>query len=296
MINGVKNDADKTLINALNSYTSNYYVGYDDTAVRMIAAYWHGNNNVPPPAGQTWAGWDNNPNGLVGDHKENWYVETGDGGPGWTSNADGSPGAITVALKMHNALAFSDASAYLYWQFVDGTGTPSQYGLLGDGQQSDPTQSKKYDAFKQFSRFIRPGAVRIDANFTLTGNSTYGGADTYDTLHGVDVTAYANDADHTATLVLLNLTGSDQTLSINLGGLAITDWQAYRTSATENFAQLADLLANNGNVTLTIPNNSVMTLTGMTPEPAALALLAVGTFVLLRRAGIEPQRRKGAQR
>jgi O-glycosyl hydrolase len=293
MINGVKNNSDPTLINALSAYTGNYYVGYDETSVGMLAAYWHGNNNVSPGPGKTWAGWDNNPNGLASDGKQNWWVETGDGGGAWrTGLASGQNPAITVALKMQNALVYSDAAAYIYWQFADGgTTSPGQYGLVGTAQVTNPTASKKYDAFMQFSRYIRPGAQRIDAVFSDTGTSTWGGASQYDTLHGVSVSAYVHDVDKTLTFVLLNLTGTSEPITLALpNGLTVALLHAFRTSDTENFAQLSDLLVANGQVQFALPAYSVMTLTGdlltvHAPEPASLLLLAAGSAALLRRRG-----------
>ena len=289
MINGVKNNSDPTLINALSAYTGNYYVGYDETSVRMLAAYWHGNNNVSPGPGKTWAGWDNNPNGLANDGKQDWWVETGDGGGAWTTGlSSGQDPAITVALKMYNALVYTDASAYIYWQFADGgTTSPGQYGLIGTSQVTNPTASKKYDAFMQFSRYIRPGAVRIDATFTANGQASYGGASEYDTLHGVNVTAYVQDQDRMLTLVLLNMTGGAQSLTLDIPEhLKVSLLHAFRTSSSENFKQLSDLLVSNDTISFSLPGYSVMTLTGdfaYAPEPASLALLVVGGAALLIR-------------
>jgi O-glycosyl hydrolase len=283
MINAVKNyAANPNLINSLNIYSSNYYVGYDDTAARMLAEYWYGSNNVPAGPGQTWAGWDDNPNGLASDGKQNWYVETGDGGPGWLSNSDGSPGAITVALKIHNALVYSNASAYLYWQFTDGA-TADEYSLLGTNDLSNPTNSKKLDAFMQYSMVIHPGATRIAATFNSTGTTEAGGADAYDALDAVDVSAYHN-VDGSMALVFLNMLGTDQTITINLpASMNGEQFEAWRTSSTEDFSKLSDITVSGDQLSFLLPADSVESLLSV-PEPGTLALLATASALLMRRS------------
>jgi O-glycosyl hydrolase len=290
MILGVKNHADPTLIDALSAYTSNYYMGVDENAVRMTAAYWHGTDEVPLPAGQAWANWTGWRDGVANDGKSNWYVETGDGNGAWRNGANGTPGngAITVALKMYNAIVHSDASAYLYWQFTDGDAQPSTYNLLGESQVSDPSQSKKYNAFKHFSRFVRPGATRITATFDGTGGrASTGGASEYDTLHSLNVTAFVHDADRTATIVLLNLKASDELVNIAVPlGLDIDSFERYLTSDTADFAQLADLpVAGDGRISLLVPRYSLVTLFGAAPvpEPAAVVGGAAVLLLLARR-------------
>jgi O-glycosyl hydrolase len=282
MIDAVKNDADPTLKNAMWSYTSNYYNDTSIGSVQNTAAYWHGRNAVPA----AWAGWTNAP-GIRNDGKENWFVETGDGSGNWLdgTNFPGT-GAITVALKMHNALVHADASAYLYWSFVDGATAVTEHGLLASNQTANPMSSKKYNAFGQFSKFVRPGAQRIAATFT-GGATSILGANTYDSLSGLSASAYHHDADNFLTIVLLNLTTSSQTVQFNIpAGLSVAFMTQTRTSATENFLSLTAINTSTGSATITIPSYSVVTLQGRTytviPEPAALTA-GLGSTLLLRR-------------
>jgi O-glycosyl hydrolase len=259
MIQGVKSNADATLQNALAIYSCNYYMAPDEDSVKTVAAYWFGSQSVP---NTTFASWIDAP-GLFGDKKQNWFVETADGPADWTTGANGTPGdgAITVALNLHNALVQSNASAYLYWQFVDGTGTPSSYGLLGDGQQPDPTASKKYDAFAQFSKFVPPGSVRIDATFASSNASATGGNSPYDTIESLDVSAYRTKTG--ITIVLINATPNAHALNLNLPAyLHVNTLNQYRTSATENLAQLPPIILLRPNPSVTVPPYSVVTLTG----------------------------------
>jgi O-glycosyl hydrolase len=150
--------------------------------------------------------------------------------------------------------------------------------------------SKKYAAFKQFSRYVRPGAVRIDANFG-NGKSSVGGASEYDTLNSVNVSAYYHDTDRVLTIVLLNLEASVQTVSLTIpASLGVAQMDVYRTSGTENFVTLADIFPLSGTQTITLPAYSVVTLTGraysVIPEPGAVGLgVLMAGVALVRRRG-----------
>lgn len=225
----------------------------------------------------------------MGDGKENWFVETGDpGGSSWW-NSSSQQGAIAVALKIHDALVHADASAYVYWAFndSDSSGNPSEYGLISTNTVNNPLSSKKYAAFKQFSGLVRPGAIRIDANFA-SNVSSVGGASNYDTVNGLDVSAYINPTDQTATVVFVNMMSGDQTINIDLGTLGVGSFATWRTSGTENYAYVGNLLASAGHVTLTVPGLSVVTLIGLNasvvPEPQAAVLgVCVAAVGLMRR-------------
>ena len=281
MINAVKNAPvvnNDPLINSLSDYTSNYYVGTDDTSARMLAEYWNGSNNVPAGAGATWAPWGGDTTGLAGDGKQNWFVETTDGGPGWLSNSDGSSPAIDVALKINNALIYANASAYLYWQFSDGSATPDSSSLLGTTQLNNPTQSQKLDAVMQYSKFIKPGAVRIAANFSSSGTTESGGADAYDAADASNVSAFVNP-DGSYVFVLINMTATGTPITLTLpSNLAGASFGAYRTSASEDFANLGNMPVANSALSFTLPADSVETVYSVIPEPASalLGLLLIG--------------------
>lgn len=257
MIKGVKDYADRSLIDFLDYYSANFYNGTSESAVKAVAGFYHGGTAVDPNL--VW-GNDNyaNPPGVAQDGKGIWYLETG-GEPGtW-------PGALDVALKMHNALVYSNASAYVYWQLADADPTVSEHTLVGSADIKDPVSSKKYAAFKQFSRFIRPKAVRLDANFD-NGDASVGGASRYDTSNGVDISAYWEEGEGRLTYVLINALAKDERITLNLPeGLTLQTMQAYRTSETENFAALGDLQIVDGGLIYSAPGKSITTFTGVAP-------------------------------
>ncbi|WP_052422956.1 glycoside hydrolase family 30 protein [Nonomuraea candida] len=91
-----------------------------------------------------------NPNGHVWN--ESWY----DG-----SGSDG----YTIATAVHDALTLAGVSGYLYWL---GASKGNTRALLRIDEEAGTYRvSKRFWALAAFSRFIRPGAVRIGAASAL---------------------------------------------------------------------------------------------------------------------------------
>lgn len=286
MIKGVKNHADPDLIKFLDYYNANFYNGTGEGTVKNVAAYYHGKQNVPG----NWASWLDAP-GVKNDGKGIWYSETGGEKAPWLNGSSGTTpgdGAITVALKMHNALVHSNAAAYTYWQMTDGSATETEHNLLGTNNLNDPHASKKYSSFKHFSRYIRPGARRIDAVFDTTGTSSLGGASQYDTQNAINVSAFLHDENKTATIVFVNMRSTAQTLDIDVPwSELIKNYQVFLTDSTRSWLELAQLTVDaNGKVSVNVPRYSLVTLygVGVIPEPATAALLlGAAAVVVVRR-------------
>ena len=299
MIQGVKDHSDPDLIKFLHAYNAHYYMGTGEGAVRATAGYFQGKQAI----GGTWG--NNNyayVPGVKNDGKPIYYSETGGEEAYWLqSAANPGNGSIATALKMYNALVFSNASQYIYWQLSDGSANVTEHNLLGTSQLDDPHQSQKYSAFKHFSRFVRPGAIRIDASFE-NDRPTIGGSSQYDTDSALNVAAFLHEADGTFTLVLINTNGAATQTTLDLpASLGITALDVYRTSENESFATLADLIPTDNRVTIDVPAFSVMTLYGTlaapVPEPASLTLVGAASLFLLRRRhrGFHPRQLTNAR-
>ncbi len=127
---------------------------------------------------------------------------------------------------------------------------------------ADPDASEKYAAFKHFSRYVRPGAVRIESTFT-GGQASVGGASQYDTLHSVNVSDFLHEEDQTLTYVLLNMTDSSESITINLPNeFTFEAFDQFRSSEVERFEELPTLLAQNDQLSLSLPRYSLVTLVG----------------------------------
>ncbi len=257
-IDCVKDHADSALIGFLDVYTNNYGAPPAERA-EMFRAYWEGIDSMPE---KDWASdWGEGVEfpptmhaGIGGDGKQTWNSEFGGHATDWA-------GALALAGDLHTQLHWGRQSAIVYWQFADPS--LSEHCLLSESQLSEPTQSPKYCAWKQFSRHIRPGAKRVKAVFNESGGAGYGGADLMDDENAINVTAYVHGADGCVTIVFVNRTGTDHPVNVTVPSTpAISTYQVFRSSSTENYVQQADLSVSNGSVSVTVPAQSVVTLTG----------------------------------
>ncbi len=165
-----------------------------------------------------------------------WITEGGTGGHDW-------PTPITngVASHIHHALTGGNVSAFVSWQITDGE--RSTHGLMHMREKT-----KKTYATMHYWRFIRPGAVRVDA-----GSST----------NDVRASAYTDYRNHQLVIVAIN-NGPATDLDIEIeGDDRVFSFQTYRTSATEDCEFVGDVEYADGTARIMLPANSITTLVGM---------------------------------
>jgi O-glycosyl hydrolase len=163
--------------------------------------------------------------------------------PAWDDGTDAS--GFTWAQHIYQALTGSNLSAFLYWW---GSTTPSENGdneglLLLNG--STVTTSGRLWAFANYSRYVKPGAVRIGAS---SGNSA------------LDLSAYKNP-DGSISVVALNTASSADTVNYALTGTGLTSGTAtpVLTDASANAATQSGIAVNAGSFTATIPARALET-------------------------------------
>jgi len=265
-IAAVKAHPDAELIDFVWSYNCNGYLDVDEAAVKMWAAYYRGKDAVPG----NWARWAKAP-GVAADGKPTWVSEAGGEMGTWLAGPNHTPGkgAITVAQKIHNALVHANVSAYLYWLLSDNNDLETGETLLGKRHVAEPMASKKYSAFKHFSRYIRPGATRIGATFA-NGTSSAGGSSPYDTLHGLNVSAFLHDTDHELTMIFVNMRPSVERVRVAFPKvIGIKQLFAYVTTEDESFASRGAIRVVDEEAALTVPPYAVVTLHGRTAAATA---------------------------
>ena len=229
-----------------------------------------GNGSTASSQGANWADYNSR---IAADGLQSWMTEESGENPAWVHvDSNGKPdGALAVALNMHEGLVSGNLNAWVYWQMDDGYSPVSNYTLTAS---SDPS-SLKYNAFKHYSRFIRPGATRVDSS--------------PDSPSGVTIDAWMDGTSHILTINLINASGTDEPVNVTLPNTDFASFAQYRTSATEPWAVLPDVTVINGVVSLTLPANSLVTLQSdaialFLPEPTtAAALLFPAAALLLRR-------------
>jgi glucuronoarabinoxylan endo-1,4-beta-xylanase len=141
--------------------------------------------------------------------------------PNSDHDADLWPEAIEVAVNMHNALVIGGMNAYVWWYIRRSYGPMKENGNI----------SKRGYMMAQFSKFVRPGAVRIDAT-EFPANNVY-------------VSAYKN-SDGTLVIVAINNSNDSYAQQFNVSGKTIKTVNRYRSSSSENLV-LSKNLALTGN-------------------------------------------------
>ena len=126
-------------------------------------------------------GYNSAPTYPLSTTKKTWLTEwadlTGDYTP-FTFYDDGGPGeGMTWANHIQVAMRDAGTSAFLYWIGAENSTTNS---ALINLINNEVVPSKRFWAFAQFSKFVRPGAYRIeavssDANLTVSSFENHNG-------------------------------------------------------------------------------------------------------------------------
>jgi len=167
-----------------------------------------------------------------------WITEGGTGDHVWPV-----PIHKGIGNALHNALVAGDCSAFVPWQITESR--ESIHAMMVMDRYTPKTYTLMH-----YSKFIRPGARRIDAQ--------PGFAD-------VQVGAFLHEKNGELTIVALNPTPQIQPLNLafkNLKGLA--SLKAYRTSATENLQDAGQVAVNDNKATFEMTPQSIVTFSGKT--------------------------------
>ncbi len=178
---------------------------------------------------------------LENSGKEIWMTEV------YVPNSDADsanryPEAIQVAENIHNAMVVGNMSAYTWWYIR------RSYGLMTE----DGNISKRGYCMAQYSKYVRPGSVRVDV--------------TEQPNKDVYVSAY-KDGDK-VTIVAVNKGTEGYSQEFSLSGESISNVDRYRTSANENLAQTLNLEYNGDSFFAQLPAESVSTfVVSLSDEP-----------------------------
>jgi glucuronoarabinoxylan endo-1,4-beta-xylanase len=158
------------------------------------------------------------------------------------------------AKKLHNYLAVANVNAYVWWTLSD---MPS----LGEGTDNSALTdfngniAKRAYVTGNWSKFVRPGWVRIDASVNPQG--------------GVDVTAFKDPVTGNFAIVVVNENGNTAEQNISLSGFnsgSVTPWV---TSTSLSLAQEANVSVVNGAFSYSLPPDSVTTFVGVAGSSSA---------------------------
>jgi O-glycosyl hydrolase len=167
------------------------------------------------------------------EKKPYWVTEGGTGEHDWPRPLSGT------AAFFHNNLVFGNASMVVPWQIVE-TKADEHAQMLLTGY------TKKSHATMHFTRFIRPGATRVQAE---------------PAQGAVMASAFTHPRDGT-TIVIINPRAAALTIKLSVSGKAPSSLKMWRTSATENVKELSAPTRSGSDWEFVLPGNSIVTLQG----------------------------------
>jgi hypothetical protein len=178
-----------------------------------------------------------------------WQTEAADLNGAWTAAWYGSGGAgegLTWAGSIYTAVVDANCSAYLYWVGAQTGSTNSKLVRL-DGDKVVP--SKRLWAFGQWSRFVRPGAVRVGASAAKSG---------------VRTSAFRNEDGSVAVQLLNTGSGTAGAITVKIsgggGGYRAANASAYITDNSHDLDALAvSFSGDNGTATVNLPSKAMVT-------------------------------------
>jgi glucuronoarabinoxylan endo-1,4-beta-xylanase len=171
-----------------------------------------------------------------------WITEVSQGAANDSSIVDG----MYWANMMHTDLAVDGVSSFSYWWLWADASTKA--GLISiDG--NTVIDNKRLYTFGQFSRFIRPGWRHVAADL--------------EPVTDVLTSAYRDPMSSKIAIVLLNNSDAAKTIDLRLATGTYGAVTAWRTSDTENIAEVDDAITVSGAlVRVALPPQSVTTVSG----------------------------------
>ncbi|KAK4184749.1 glycoside hydrolase superfamily [Podospora australis] len=145
------------------------------------------------------------PSTPLSTKQKTWMTEAADNNGAWTSTWYSNGGAgegMTWANNIYSAITSGNVSAYLYWIGGQDRSSNTNSKMIRVTAQKTVDPSKRLWAFANWSRFVRPGAVRV---------GTSGGS-------GLRVTAFRNTDGMVSVQVINNNSGAAKPVSISLSG------------------------------------------------------------------------------
>jgi glucuronoarabinoxylan endo-1,4-beta-xylanase len=175
-----------------------------------------------------------------GAGKELWmtevYVPNSD-----ADSADRFPEALDVAYNMHNGIVEGNFQAYVWWYIR------RSYGPM----KEDGTMSKRGAMMAQYSRFVRPGYVRVDATKNPNTN--------------VYISAYKGDGK--VVIVAINKSNSAVNQKFNVQNGSISKVSQWISDSSRKVAAGTAITAADNSFTAQLPAQSVVTYVCESKDP-----------------------------
>ncbi len=188
--------------------------------------------------------------GAIGSRAPVWMSEqcdlNGQWSTGWYSNGGAGEG-LTWANNIYSAVVNNNVSGYLYWEGVQWPNPNTNEKLIKvDNTTNSYEVARRLWAFANWSRYVRPGAVRVAAS---------GGGS------GVRTAAFRNE-DGTVAVIAISSGGSAANVNVQIsggGGVKAAAVQAFVSDNTRNCAATAATLVDDGSVSGSVAARSITT-------------------------------------
>ncbi len=167
-----------------------------------------------------------------GQGKELWMTEVYY--PNSSDNADLWPQALDVGEHVHRALVDGEFQAYVWWYIRRSYGPMREDGQI----------SKRGANMAHFSKFVRPGHVRVNATSNPASN--------------VYTSAYKGSGSQ-IVIVAINKGTSSVSQRFVLGSSTSSSVSSWLTDSGRNLASQSAISVSNGSFTGTLPGQSVTT-------------------------------------
>lgn len=154
------------------------------------------------------------------------------------------PLCLDVAYEMHRALALSNMSAYVWWYLKRNYGPLWIATNSAQGAATAGTISKVGRMMGHYSKYVRPGAVRVDATRKVQ----------------TDVYTSAFKKNDSIVIVSVNRATSAKTVTFAVAGMKSTTGKKITTSGTKDWADDGNVAVSDGNFSVTFEAQSVSTL------------------------------------
>jgi len=163
--------------------------------------------------------------------KHTWMTE-------YLVNSQTIGAAVDTGQQISDALTVGNMSAYIWWKTIgNANGLLNAPGVL---------QKRAY-VMGQFSRFVRPGDLRIDVPFNTSP---------------LGLSAFMDPSSGRFAIVAVNNTTLPITQTFTIDGIIPGDLTPWVTSATQSLEVQSTLSLDEGKFTYTVPSFSVVTFSG----------------------------------
>ncbi|RWS20161.1 glycosyl hydrolase-like protein, partial [Leptotrombidium deliense] len=183
----------------------------------------------------------------VASNKERWITEASS-----TDSFDASMNkGIQLAVSISRLLHTGNINGYIFWSSLQ---YPSNEALIIDNRQGGFFFPRVYYVYGQFSRYIKPGHIRIGASKSLFAINS-----------NIEVVAFKDPLLNTFSVVITNNSkGRNEICALSFSGVQLDENSitAFVTNDQYQWSPMKLSLQENGAIRIKIPPLSVVTIIG----------------------------------